>query len=114
MIKFEKTRILIFFNLGIDFFLLIPYNSYCWRVEQLGKQIEAWLSLVERCVRDAEVVGSNPVASTKKEMLRNVWQDVPGRFWYVEKIIAERDRMAHGSLQQGKWDEKKVCYADLQ
>ena len=25
---------------------------------------EAWLSLVERCVRDAEVVGSNPVAST--------------------------------------------------
>ncbi len=27
------------------------------------KGIEAWLSLVERCVRDAEVVGSNPVAS---------------------------------------------------
>ena len=24
---------------------------------------EVWLSLVERCVRDAEVVGSNPVAS---------------------------------------------------
>ena len=29
--------------------------------------IEAWLSLVERCVRDAEVVGSNPVASTPRE-----------------------------------------------
>ena len=28
---------------------------------------EAWLSLVERCVRDAEVVGSNPVASTNKK-----------------------------------------------
>ena len=28
--------------------------------------VEAWLSLVERCVRDAEVVGSNPVASTIK------------------------------------------------
>ncbi len=27
------------------------------------KGIEAWLSLVERCVRDAEAVGSNPVAS---------------------------------------------------
>ena len=27
--------------------------------------IEAWLSLVERCVRDAEAVGSSPVASTK-------------------------------------------------
>ena len=25
-------------------------------------KIGAWLSLVERCVRDAEVVGSNPVA----------------------------------------------------
>ena len=28
---------------------------------------EVWLSLVERCVRDAEVVGSNPVASTDEE-----------------------------------------------
>ena len=27
---------------------------------------DAWLSLVERCVRDAEVAGSNPVASTSK------------------------------------------------
>ena len=27
------------------------------------KHIDAWLSLVERCVRDAEVAGSNPVAS---------------------------------------------------
>ena len=28
------------------------------------RQNDAWLSLVERCVRDAEVAGSNPVAST--------------------------------------------------
>ena len=27
--------------------------------------IGAWLSLVERCVRDAEVAGSNPVAPSK-------------------------------------------------
>jgi hypothetical protein len=26
----------------------------------------AWLSLVERCVRDAEVAGSNPVAPTMR------------------------------------------------
>ena len=26
--------------------------------------LEMWLSLVERCVRDAEVAGSNPVIST--------------------------------------------------
>lgn len=30
----------------------------------IEKAIDAWLSLVERCVRDAEVAGSNPVAST--------------------------------------------------
>ena len=29
-------------------------------------EIEAWLSLVERCVRDAEVASSNLVASTYK------------------------------------------------
>ena len=32
--------------------------------QQRKQLIDAWLSLVERCVRDAEVVGSNPVAST--------------------------------------------------
>ena len=31
---------------------------------QNHNQIGAWLSLVERCVRDAEVAGSNPVAPT--------------------------------------------------
>ena len=30
----------------------------------IGSIFEVWLSLVERCVRDAEVAGSNPVAST--------------------------------------------------
>ena len=32
-----------------------------WYLSLIG---DAWLSLVERCVRDAEVAGSNPVAST--------------------------------------------------
>ena len=31
-----------------------------------------WLSLVERCVRDAEVVGSNPVISTIYEKNRSI------------------------------------------
>ena len=30
---------------------------------------EMWLSLVERCVRDAEAAGSNPVISTKAKIL---------------------------------------------
>ncbi len=29
---------------------------------------DAWLSLVERCVRDAEVAGSNPVASITESL----------------------------------------------
>ena len=33
---------------------------------RLDEAIEAWLSLVERCVRDAEVACSNHVASTFK------------------------------------------------
>ena len=31
----------------------------------IEKAIDAWLSLVERCVRDAEVASSNLVATTK-------------------------------------------------
>jgi hypothetical protein len=34
-------------------------------VRKLGKSVGTWLSLVERCVRDAEVAGSNPVVPTK-------------------------------------------------
>ena len=33
----------------------------------IGSIFEVWLSLVERCVRDAEVAGSNPVTSTNDE-----------------------------------------------
>lgn len=36
-------------------------------------KIVAWLSLVERCVRDAEVVGSNPVASTTHRKSETNW-----------------------------------------
>ena len=34
-------------------------------IAQIQFNNEVWLSLVERCVRDAEAAGSNPVASTK-------------------------------------------------
>ena len=38
-------------------------------IDLAHNQIGAWLSLVERCVRDAEVAGSNPVAPTYREPL---------------------------------------------
>ena len=34
------------------------------------KCTEVWLSLVERCVRDAEAAGSSPVTSIQKTVLR--------------------------------------------
>ena len=44
----------------------LTFSEYSHKIDMLKEipDIEAWLSLVERCVRDAEVVGSNPVAST--------------------------------------------------
>ena len=47
-------------------------------------EIEAWLSLVERCVRDAEVVGSNPVASTNKK------PEIPQGISGFEGVVAAR------------------------
>ena len=46
---------------GTDGSSIISYVATHKRCEA---RIDAWLSLVERCVRDAEVAGSNPVAST--------------------------------------------------
>ncbi len=43
---------------------------------------EAWLSLVERRVRDAEVAGSNPVASTKKRSSKD-------DLFFVENTVYE-------------------------
>ena len=34
---------------------------------EYNNDFEMWLSLVERCVRDAEAAGSNPVISTIKK-----------------------------------------------
>ena len=45
---------------GTDGSSIISYVATHKRCEA---RIDAWLSLVERCVRDAEVAGSNPVAS---------------------------------------------------
>ena len=48
---------------------------------------EAWLSLVERCVRDAEVVGSNPVASIPWQGHRRCWNPVSTGFFYLFKVL---------------------------
>ena len=50
---------------GVDKQHLFLYYMSSSVAVHYGKQNnDAWLSLVERCVRDAEVAGSNPVAST--------------------------------------------------
>ena len=65
----EKTffqKIEIFSKKRLHFFQChaIIYKSLVNSAKQTLKNIEAWLSLVERCVRDAEVASSNLVAST--------------------------------------------------
>ena len=52
------------FSTFADFFTKKPLTFFR-RCDIIFIVIETWLSLVERCVRDAEVVGSNPVVSTK-------------------------------------------------
>ena len=76
-------------NYHFPLFYFSQNNSYIPRIKYLAKDltkttcfniiiwhetmyIEAWLSLVERCVRDAEAAGSNPVASTKKLITDNI------------------------------------------
>ena len=52
---------------------------------------DAWLSLVERCVRDAEVAGSNPVASIPWQGRRETLITVgfPGLFLWIYIIGTE-------------------------
>ena len=50
----------------IDFYFFICYNvCVCWITLSLTKPNRGVAQLVARLVRDQEVVGSNPVASTK-------------------------------------------------
>ena len=63
--------------------------------------IDEWLSLVERCVRDAEAAGSNPVASTAgnrrnkgfSEIIRkafcNLPNVLPNAFSFFLSAVAE-------------------------
>ena len=69
----RKIRRKNFFSKNWNFFkkTLAFFSRSCYYIRVAGEQhktqslkdIEAWLSLVERCVRDAEVASSNLVAS---------------------------------------------------
>ena len=58
----------------LEFFVIRCYTK------KVKKLIDAWLSLVERCVRDAEVAGSNPVASTPWQGRRKSFRGFPVLF----------------------------------
>ncbi len=49
---------------------------------------EVWLSLVERCVRDAEAAGSNPVTSTTKKRLVKVSFFILLSWLFVDKLVS--------------------------
>ena len=50
------------------------------------QNIEAWLSLVERYIRDVEVAGSNPVASIffAKFIIKRIWKK-------LKKLLTDND-----------------------
>ena len=55
--------------------LFLYYMSSSAAVHYRKQNNDAWLSLVERCVRDAEVAGSNPVAPILKtpQIVSDLW-----------------------------------------
>ena len=73
-----------FFKKSVDKCYENEYNNFCSReIWLINKEIEAWLSLVERCVRDAEAAGSNPVTSTTWQGRRNSWKSRVSVFFCV-------------------------------
>ena len=65
----------------------------------------AWLSLVERCVRDAEVAGSNPVAPIFKTP--QIYQICGVSFVYVRILgfFFDDAAVAFGNDHAGVFDE---------
>ena len=59
------------------------YANIVERVKELNN--DAWLSLVERCVRDAEVAGSNPVASINWQKHRRSFYKICDVFYFTLK-----------------------------
>ena len=54
----------------------------------IGSVVGAWLSLVERLVRDQEAGGSNPLAPTNYEILMAESVRAPGHsYLFIHRII---------------------------
>ncbi len=75
-----------------DFCVQTTYNSIFF---------EMWLSLVERCVRDAEVAGSNPVISTKKTPIQ-----LNGSF-FIHQTVLDPHR-SHGGQPRSHQQRKAL------
>ena len=59
-----------------------------------------WLSLVERCVRDAEAAGSNPVIPTQKKPLMRI-----SGFFVYKGLLCRKffpPFKSHGPYRSGK------------
>ena len=70
---------------------------------EINLNYEVWLSLVERYVRDVEVVGSNPVTSTNKKRTF-VYQD-KGAFFVIQAaglVWNRRARALYGIVTKSR------------
>ena len=80
--KLENRNFLFFFKKLLT--IQKPYNIICLALSDVEKiNNEVWLSLVERCVRDAEAAGSNPVTSTTWQGRRDSWKSRVSVFFCV-------------------------------
>ena len=70
-----------------------------YRISNVVKKCNdgAWLSLVERCVRDAEVAGSNPVAPIGKEHPDGCSFSIDMQVWTAISLRPERREGAEGA-----------------
>ena len=75
--------LLLFFQENVDTLIFLVYYF------NVRHNIDAWLSLVERYVRDVEVAGSNPVAS-----ISTLYFSDREFFLLKERITQDEDRRA--------------------
>src|SRR5687768_17868199 len=74
-----------------DTLTALPYYQQAFRLD-----VGAWLSLVERTVRDREVGGSNPLAPTNQ-------------FKHLRAARAARSRLMWGLLCRSSFQAAKLC-----
>ena len=92
-----------FFEKSVDIWRNARYNIKAV-TENVRRQIEVWLSLVERFVRDEEAAGSNPVTSTNGgkplKACRLFFSFTQTGFEKMKKVLTKKEKL--GKINESK------------